>query len=180
MAKNSTKVKARGANLPVPQTRDEASEAIAEIGRIEREVQRIDADLKDRLAEVKAEFEALAQPLKERREALKEGLLVFCEGRRDELTQGGRTKTVVFAAGKVSWKLRPPSVGPIRDAEGVLAALRAAGLTRFIRVKEEVNKEAILDDPGSVAGIPGLKVGSGGEDFTVEPFAPEGIEEAAG
>ncbi|MEF9839204.1 host-nuclease inhibitor Gam family protein, partial [Escherichia coli] len=44
------------------------------------------------------------------------------------------------------------------------------GLERFIRTKEEVNKQAILAEPDAVKGIAGIKVNKGAEGFEVEPF----------
>jgi phage host-nuclease inhibitor protein Gam len=172
------KVKTRGANLPVPQNKDEASAAIAEIGRLDRRLQRLDADCKDALAKVKEEFEAKAAPIADERTALTEGLKIYCEGHRDELTNGGKTKTVSFPAGSASWRLRPPSV-TLRNAEALIALLKERGLKQLIRVKEEINKEAILAEPATVEGIKGISIGSAGEDFTVEPFAPEGLEAAS-
>ena len=51
----------------------------------------------------------------------------------------------------------------------VLDALRRFDAARFIRVKEEINKEAILADPAAVAGIGGIRIEQG-EVFEVVPF----------
>jgi phage host-nuclease inhibitor protein Gam len=66
----------------------------------------------------------------------------------------------------------------VRGAEAVLDALRRAGLSRFIRTKDEVNKEAILNEPEAVARIPGISI-SQGEDFVVTPFEAELAEAKA-
>ena len=55
----------------------------------------------------------------------------------------------------------------------VLENLRRLGLARFIREKEEPNKEAMLADPAAVAGIAGISIVTGVEDFIVEPFEVE-------
>jgi phage host-nuclease inhibitor protein Gam len=47
------------------------------------------------------------------------------------------------------------------------------GLSRFIRSKDEINKEAILADPKAVSGIVGITINSGLEDFAVVPFEQE-------
>ena len=179
MPKKSLKVP--GANLPVPQSREAAAEAIFTVGALDRDLQRLDADLKDELAAVKRRFEEKALPLKEQRTALVEGLKVFCEARRDELT-GGKTKTAAFTTGEVSWRQRPPSV-TIRGGEDQLVAWLLAQdneLTEaFVRVKHEANREAMLAEPEKALGLPGVSISSKGEDFEVKPFAPKGIEEAA-
>ena len=152
----------------VPQTRERVVEAIAEIGRLTRERVRIEADMNDQVAELKEVAEARAQPLAARIAALSEGVQTWCEAHRHELTQGGRTKTVALASGEVRWRVTPPKV-LIKGMEAVLDALRRAGLERFIRAKEEPNKEAILAEPEAVAAIRGIRIEQV-EEFVIVPF----------
>ncbi len=44
------------------------------------------------------------------------------------------------------------------------------GLERFVRVKTEINKDAILNEPAAVVGIAGLSIQVGVEDFVITPF----------
>jgi phage host-nuclease inhibitor protein Gam len=67
---------------------------------------------------------------------------------------------------------RPPSVS-IRGQEAVIDLIKRLGLTRFIRTKEEVNKEAVLNEPDEVRGVAGLTVVTGVEDFVITPFEQE-------
>ena len=48
--------------------------------------------------------------------------------------------------------------------------LKSLGLERFVRVKEEPNKEAMLNEPDAVRGVAGITINSGIEDFTITPF----------
>lgn len=64
--------------------------------------------------------------------------------------------------------MTPPKV-VVRAVENVLDYLRMAGLNRFIRSKEEVNKDAILAEPEAVADIKGISI-SQREEFIVVPF----------
>ncbi|EIF0163143.1 host-nuclease inhibitor Gam family protein, partial [Salmonella enterica] len=107
--------------------------------------------------------------LKKDIDTLSKGVQGWCEAHRDELTQNGRTKTASLITGKVEWRNRPPSVG-IRGVETVLETLRRLGLERFIRTKEEINKDAILSEPKAVEGVAGITVRSGVEDFAITPF----------
>ena len=45
-------------------------------------------------------------------------------------------------------------------------------LKRFIRTKEEINKEAILDEPEVVASVKGISI-TQKEDFVIVPFETE-------
>ena len=166
--KSSSRIKKPATPQCVPQSREQVAEAIGELGRLQRDLERIGADMNDELADVKARFEADAEPYRQRQEALFAGVQVWCEAHRDTLTQGGKVKTAAFTTGEVSWRTRPPSV-TVRGIEAVIDALRRLRLTRFLRVKTEVNKEAILNEPEAVALVPGIRI-SQGEDFAVTPF----------
>jgi phage host-nuclease inhibitor protein Gam len=176
--RNGAKVTTRAANVPVPQDRSEANAAIAEIGVLGRELERLQADMNDQIARIKERFELKAEPGRDRIEALTAGLGAWCEANRDQLTNGGKVKYHRFAAGEVSWRNRPAKV-TVRGAEQVIAALKERDLTRFVRVSEEVDKEAVLADKAAVAGIKGLSIGSEGEDFSVTPFEAE-LAQASG
>ncbi|OYV89734.1 MAG: host-nuclease inhibitor protein Gam [Acidiphilium sp. 37-60-79] len=146
-------------------------EAIAEIGRGQRELARIRAAMNDALAEIKASFELSAEPLARTLDVLREGVQIYCEAHRQELTLRGKTKTVLFASGEVKWRTTPPKV-TIKGVEAVLDSLRRFGLGRFIRTREEISKEAILAEPEIVAQVPGLKIEQV-EEFVIEPFEAE-------
>lgn len=175
MAKK-TRLKTPAVAVSVPQSREAAADAVAQIGRINRDLARLEADMNDELAAVKARHETAADPLRLQLQALTTGVHTWAEANRDTLTQGGKVKTAPLTTGELVWRLRPPSVR-ITGAEDVLDALYRLRLKRFIRVKEEVNKEAILNDPEAVAHVPGISI-SQGEDFVVVPFEAE-LSEAA-
>ena len=92
--------------------------------------------------------------------------------RKTAKRQNGKTKTGSFNTGEVQWRQRPPSVG-IRGAESVLESLRTLGLVRFIRKKEEVNKEDMLNEPELAATVAGVTIKTGVEDFVITPFEQE-------
>lgn len=175
MAKTATRTRTRGSNLPVPQTTTQVAEAIYRIGEIDRLLQKQDADLKEALAKVKRTYEEAAEPFKQEQAGLVEGVKIFCEANRQTLTDAGKSKTVPFTTGHVRWRLRPPSVKLPRDIGGVIAAIKARGLIQFLRLTEDVSKEAMLAEPVLASSIPGVRIASEGEDFAVEPFTPDGI-----
>ena len=167
------KVTAKGANIPVPQDDSEARATIREIGEGNRAILRLEAELNDKVAALQQEYGEKVAPLREAVTIKTDGLKMFCEVNRDRLTGGGKVKFARFATGQISWRLRPAKVS-IRGADDVLAAIKAVGLSeRFIRIKEEVNKEAMLEDRPTAGAIKGVTIGSDGEDFIVEPFETE-------
>ena len=112
-----------------------------------------------------------AKPYAGRIVELTKGVATWCEAHRGELTKEGKTKTARLATGEVSWRMRPPSI-VLRGAEAVIDALRKLGMDRFLRVKVEVDKNAMLAEPEAVAKIKGVSI-SQREEFVVKPFSTE-------
>lgn len=171
MAKKA-KSKTRGANLSVPQTDVDAADMLKKIGENNRAVTRVEADMNEKLAAIKADAEKLASPMREENVALIEGLKTWAEAHRDRLTGGGKTKTVDLGTGTVSWRLRPAKV-TLRGVDEILTACKTLKLTAFIRTTEEINKEAMLADREKAATLAGVTIGSEGEDFYADPFDAE-------
>lgn len=169
--KTTGRLKAPAAQYPVPQSRDECVQAIALIGQAQRERQRIEAAMNDELAAVRQRFEAQAAPHGDTIKGLSAAVQVWCEANRQKLTQDGKTKTASLASGEVSWRLTPPSVKVTGEA-AVIDELHRLGLEQFIRTKEGVNKEAVLNDPDSVRQVKGISIAQR-EDFIVKPFETE-------
>lgn len=169
---SKARVKSKAVNAA--QSRDEVEELIQVVGDTTRQLARIEADMGDAVSEVKARYERKAEPLKVTLLEAQTRIQGWCEANRAALTHDGRTKTGAFATGEVKWRTRPPSV-TVRSVSAVIAWLKENLEGRFIRTKEEIDKEAILaatagDEPVS---IPGVRVGSAGEEFVIEPFTAE-------
>ena len=162
----------------VPQNREECDQMIRDLGTVRRDLLRLEADMNDQLATVKADYETKAQPLKDKADELFSGIETWSEANRAKLTNGGKVKFAEFGSGLIRWRQRPARV-VIRSADAVIESLKELGLTRFVRVKEEVNKDAILDDPDAVRAVKGISIGSAGEDFAVEPHEQELAKEGA-
>ncbi|HBE5027466.1 TPA: host-nuclease inhibitor Gam family protein [Escherichia coli] len=171
MAKPEKRIKSAAAAY-VPQNRDAVITDIKRIGDLQREASRLETEMNDAIAEITEKFAARIAPLKTDIETLSKGVQGWCEANRDELTNGGKVKTANLVTGDVSWRVRPPSVS-IRGMDAVMETLERLGLQRFIRTKQEINKEAILNEPGAVAGVAGITVKSGIEDFSIIPFEQE-------
>lgn len=153
--------------VAVPRDAAEVSSAIGSIGIVQRELVRIEAAMNDELALVKERWEAVAEPHRKSIADITQGVQVWCEAHRAELLKGD-AKTAAFPAGEVQWRVRPPRC-VIRGVEAVLDTLHRLGLSRFVRSKEEINKDAILNEPEAVRGVAGISIEQG-EDFVIKPF----------
>ena len=170
MAKTSNK-RIKAATLEAPQTLEQTQSWIKELGDTQREHARVSAALNDQIAALTEEHKPALNALTDRIKELQQGVQTWCEAHRAELTAGGG-KTVNLITGEVSWRQRPPSIS-VRGVEAVLESLRTLGLFRFIRTKDEVNKEAMLNEPELAATVAGVSVIKGKEDFAITPFEVE-------
>lgn len=171
MAKTATRLKTK-AQTYVPQNKDDAAADIRKIGDIQRETLRTTTEMNDAIAVITHNYQPRLDALGEQIKTLQEGVQGYCEAHRDELTDGGRVKTASLITGEVQWRQRPPSVS-VRGADSVIETLKRLGLGKFVRIKEEINKEAILNEPDKVKGVAGLNVVTGVEDFVITPFEQE-------
>lgn len=174
--------KAQGARIkalaaaPVPQTVEEANEAIRRIGEAERHLAGLQAQLSEFVDTAKAEVEFAAAPYKAVIKNLSAGVQTFCEANRKTLTDDGRRKFFAFAAGKVLWRFTPKAVKPAGKKfswDIILANIQLmrrdnAKLEKFLRRKVEINKDAMLEDEALALTVPGVKIAQV-EEFVIEP-----------
>lgn len=155
--------------MNVPQSRDDCAIYIKHLGDVQREFERSRGEMNDAIAHITKSYAGVLEAQTMRVKNLQAGIQTWCEANRAQLLEGGG-KTANLITGEVSWRQRPPSV-TIRGAESVIETLQRMGLERFVRTKEEINKEAMLNEPDAVRGIAGVALVSGVEDFGITPFA---------
>jgi len=157
------------AQINVAQTREQTAAEIKHLGDVQRMLGRELADMNDQIALITAQYQPSLEALNAEIDAVQASIQGWCEANRDDLTNGGKVKTANLVTGEVQWRQRPPSVR-VREQETVIDTLLRLGLERFVRVKTEINKDAILAEPAAVVGIAGLSIQVGVEDFVITPF----------
>lgn len=170
MAKKVSRLKAAAASY-TPQSKEQVSIDIKKIGDIQRELTRIEADANDQIAVIMNQNTPKIEALRVELDVLQKGVQRWCEANRSSITKGS-SKTANLITGEVAWRTKPDSVS-IKGVELVLEALKKLKLDRFIRRKEEVNKDAILADKKAVENIKGISIVSGKEVFFITPFEQE-------
>ncbi|ENS4527037.1 host-nuclease inhibitor Gam family protein [Salmonella enterica] len=170
MAKKNSRLKAAAASY-TPQSKEQVSADIKKIGDIQRELTRIETDANDQIAVIMGQNTPKIEALQAELDVLQKGVQTWCEANRSRITKGG-SKTANLITGEVSWRTKPDSVS-IKGVELVLETLKKLKLDRFIRRKEEVNKDAILADKKAVENIKGISIVSGKEVFSITPFEQE-------
>jgi phage host-nuclease inhibitor protein Gam len=166
-----TKIKAKAADY-TPQSKDDCAAGIRKLGELQRTLARATADMNDQIAQITHAAQPGLDELKLQITSLQEGVQRWCEANRHTLTEGGKVKTANLVTGEVSWRTRPPSCA-VRGADSVIETLRRMGFSEFIRTRDEINKEAILNEPEKVRGIAGISIVTGVEDFAITPFEQE-------
>jgi phage host-nuclease inhibitor protein Gam len=163
-----TKLKAK-AQVYAPQSQTDCAADIKALGDLQRDFARVTADMNDKIGAITKTFQPKLEALMGQIETLQKGVQTYCEAHRDELTNAGKVKTANFVTGEVQWRQRPPSVS-VRGVDAVIETLKRLGLIKFLRTKEEINKEAILNEPDQARGVAGLSIVTGVEDFVITPF----------
>jgi phage host-nuclease inhibitor protein Gam len=170
------KIKTKAATVRIPQTKDEAVSMIAEIGNHQRDRKRLQADMDDRLTAIREEYQKQLAPHEEAIKSLTSGVHTWAEANRSDLTNGGKVKTAQLMTGEIRWRVTPPSCKLVRVKEAI-EELKTKKLTRFIREKDEVNKEAILADQEAVKDCKWISIEQS-EEFVIVPLETA-LEEVA-
>lgn len=188
----SKKLKAK-AEIYVPSSKDQCAADIRQLGDLQRSQARLTGEMNDEIAKITAKFQPLIEELQPQIDTLFSGVQTWCEANRATLTDNHKVKFANLITGEVTWRIAPPSCS-VRGADAVIKALKTLELQRYVRSKEEVDKEAVLAtysagrqitdedakaDPAKAAvqtefrrlqAVTGITVISGVESFVVTPF----------
>lgn len=148
--------------VAVPKNREEAAAAVRMVGDQQRRLEAITAEAESQIAVIQEAVTKQAQPHQETLDQLVDGLFLFFEANRIELTDGGRRKSVDLGTGTIGEHTNPHKVELTEKKEVVLANLKQLGFAdRFTRTLEEIDREEILKTEESralAASVKGLKV----------------------
>lgn len=167
------KPRAKAVAIAVPQSIEAASDLLAAYGEHANAIAIIDADLKSETAKLKVAAEADAKPHIDGLKTIFQQLQAFGDARRSELLKGG-AKSAELTAGIIGWRIDPPSVKlqskvKVDDVVDWLKTASRRVFRRFLRIKFELNKQAMLDDPELAAEVPGVTIVRDVEQFYVLP-----------
>lgn len=153
-------------NVTMPSSLSEAAEWLAEIGKEQRASIEINVRLNKVVERLKQKALVKDAPHQERLALLVVGLYRYAEANRDVLLED-KKKSVTLPTGSFGWRMSPSAVS-LKNVDSVIESLKTLGLDQFIRVKEEVNKEAMLDDEETAKTVNGVTI-SQHEDFYIKP-----------
>lgn len=123
---------------------DDVNLSLKEIAECELAIESIEADMNNKISDLKLEKEMEAKPHQERIDKLAREIKEYVETNRDELK--GKTRVLNF--GKTGFRQSTSII--VRGVQGVLKTLKAKGMTDCIIVKESVNKDRLREYPDEV------------------------------
>jgi phage host-nuclease inhibitor protein Gam len=155
---------------------DACAAAIGRLGEIDRGLTKIETTKSAAVAAAAKTAEDAAGPLVSEKAELEARIAAYCSANRRRLTSEGKTKTVPFATGEVSWRLGKEKV-EIDDSlkEKLIATLTKLRLGRFIKVSRSISAQAILAATDAerkrLARLKGLTFVPAAETFSIKPVA---------
>jgi phage host-nuclease inhibitor protein Gam len=163
--------------VDAPQSTHDCACRISAYGELQARRAALVAEMSERQRQIGEEYQERITKIDERLKLEHMAIQMFCEPNRGSLADENGVKYIEFTTGKVEWRKQPDTIAVPRTPENldtVLGLLEQRGLVRFIRVKREINKEAMLLErvnlTGLIAGIPGLSLRIGQEAFTIKPL----------
>lgn len=169
MAKKQN-MKVETPRFPVPQSRAEAAREIATLGKLRNQIDRAKAKADTRISTIETALADELAPLVDEQKERVKNLHAYCAANRQELTDQGKTKTVAFETGEVKWRNLPGKVN-LRSIKDIIPRLKEAGLGKFIRTTEEIDKDEILktdESRAEASKIKGITITTG-EVFAIKP-----------
>jgi phage host-nuclease inhibitor protein Gam len=141
MSKN--RIKLQAPVVPVPASRIEAEVLVGTIAGLKIEERASQNDMDARLKAIRDEYESTLGALASAIAPCMDALASWAAAHPTEF---GDKRSIDMTHGIVGWRQNPPSVKPLKGFTwaAVLGRLKELGRLDFLRMKEEVNKEALL------------------------------------
>ncbi|MBP6888253.1 MAG: host-nuclease inhibitor Gam family protein [Candidatus Pacebacteria bacterium] len=153
MATNSLSARIKKTLTIIPKSIQEATSFLVSIGDKQREINRIKRETRTAIDTLKSEADRKVSSLTRDRDAFFVSLFAFAAPKKVELTQDARSQKTV--AGTFGWRWTTPMVDIVegKTDQDIIAALKRKGLTAYIRIVEELDREAMLRDRPEVSGV---------------------------
>lgn len=145
-------------------SREETAALIGRLGELRRERIHHEVEYGTRAVILKREFDPLFAKLDAEIKEIETKVIGWCRANRE-----AGQKSLRFPTGLVRFRLGRFRV-VIADVEKAIAQIKALGLTRFLRTKEEINHQALLAERAVAETIPGVSVSRKPEEIVVEPL----------
>ncbi len=139
----SKRIKLTPRAVPVPQSREQVEALVREICEAKTEERIAKAEMDTEIRAIKECYEQRLSGISEELTPMVEAVHAWAEAHPQDFA--GK-KSLELLHGIVGWRVSPPAIKPMRGYtwSAVLDRLKALARGEYIRVKEEVNKDALL------------------------------------
>jgi phage host-nuclease inhibitor protein Gam len=153
----------------IPSSVSEAITFLASIGSKQRDINRVKREAKAKIEAINAEAKKTIEVLTKDRDAFFISLFTFSSAHKKELTEVTRSQKT--SEGTFGWRWTTPYVDIAEGVsdEKIIATLKRKGLTEYIRIIEELDREAMLRDRPEVSGVTYLQR----DEFFAKPKLPK-------
>lgn len=151
------------------QNKAELQTAISLLGEVRRDYASNKAQCDSEIAKIQAAYANVLSELESNEKELITQITKYCNEHYDELFSG-KSKTAKLTTGEISRRIKPDCI-VVEDLELALLKLKELNLREFIRVKEDLNKNALLDAPEVINEIAGVKLQTGLETLLIKPYS---------
>lgn len=137
----------------VPASLFEATSFLVSVGLKQRAINIAKRDAKVKIEAINAELKKVVEGHTIERDTFFNALFAFASARKEELTKVLRSQKT--SAGTFGWRWTTPYVelSTGKSDEDIIATLKSEGLAKYVRVIEEIDREALLRDRPLVKGI---------------------------
>jgi phage host-nuclease inhibitor protein Gam len=149
MEKAVTRIKKSQTSVPV--SLFQADALLAKLGQTQDAINEVEKDLAKKIAEIKAKAAKKLRPLTVERSNQINALFTFANPRKAELTR--EVRSTVLGNGTFGWRWTTPRVELAKSDAETIDFLKYIKEVSFIRVVEEVDRQALLAERPVIAGI---------------------------
>lgn len=128
---------------------EEVNISLLEIAKIESRLAKKEASMNDRINKIKEEFDEATAEDRAKKSLLESEIEQYCNSVKKEFDKS-RTKKLTF--GEVSFRMTTPKVNQLNrkfTVKTTIEFLKKLYKAKYVRTKEEINKDKILEDYNS-------------------------------
>ncbi|EKT88068.2 host-nuclease inhibitor Gam family protein [Leptospira santarosai] len=173
-------------------TRADLTQAIAELGEIKRERDRVKSEVDDQISQLTTQLQTDLTPLDVKIQHIVSGIKLYVDEHKDELFPDPEYKTCKLPTGELKLRKVPASVktrASVKLFERILSennllerfialATKLTGL--YLRIKLELNKDQILSEPLRAMKKIGIDLNEETERLYITPSEIDAEIEAVG
>ncbi|MBE7439085.1 MAG: host-nuclease inhibitor Gam family protein [Spirochaetales bacterium] len=168
-------------------TRNDLEHAVARMGELQRQKRELENHFNDQIQQLQEELGDRIKPIEEGILAISLGIKAYTDRNRKELFPTDK-KTAELTTGSISYRDKPAAVKTRTSARLIEKILAENGMLEFynkavtkfnrvfLRMKLELNKDAILSDPITARKITKIEIEDEIERLYVKPATVEGTD----